>query len=186
MNADRHTTEEDPIDPRQLRNALGRFATGVTIVTTRGPDGRLEGLTANSFSAVSLDPPLVLWSLNRSSPSLASFRKSGCFAVNILAASQTGLSHRFATRRNNKYEDVEFTVGLDGCPLLKDPVATFECATEMMVDGGDHVIFVGRVRRIMWRDGEPLIFSAGQYCTALPLREGRADSDLEEIWHGLG
>lgn len=174
------------IDSRRLRDALGRFATGVTVVTTRGPDGRLEGLTANSFSAVSLDPPLVLWSLKRNSQALANFQRSGFFAVNVLAASRTDLSHRFATPAADKYAGVEATPGLGGCPLLPDPLAVFECATERQIDGRDHVIFVGRVHRLALRDGEPLTFNQGRYCTALPLRRGQAQSDLEEIWAGLG
>lgn len=186
MPPDPAAPEPEPIDPRQLRTALGRFATGVTVITTRGPEGKLEGLTANSFSAVSLDPPLVLWSLIRRSQALPGFQRSGCFAVNILAASQADLSHHFAKPGTDKYADLAWTPGLGGCPLLPDPLATFECATEMQVDGGDHVIFVGRVRRLTLRDGDPLIFNQGQYCTALPLHQGRAQSDLEEIWGGLG
>lgn len=186
MTADRISPTPVRIDPRQLRNALGRFATGVTIITTRAPDGKLEGLTANSFAALSLDPPLVLWSLNRKSPSLASFEQSGFFAVNVLSASQIDQSHRFATPSQDKYEGVSFDVGLGGCPLLSDPLATFECETEAQLDGGDHFIFIGRVNRIAVRDGEPLIFSGGQYCTSVPLRKGEAESDLNDIWHGLG
>lgn len=186
MTADKEPTERATIDPRQLRSALGRFATGVTVITTRGASGKLEGLTANSFAALSLDPPLVLWSLNRRSPSLPGFQESGFFAVNVLSASQIDLSHRFATPSADKYEGLSFEVGLGGCPLLDNPLATFECETEVKVDGGDHVIFIGRVGRITLRDGEPLIFSGGQYCTSIPLRKGEAESDLNDIWHGLG
>jgi flavin reductase (DIM6/NTAB) family NADH-FMN oxidoreductase RutF len=186
MIADNELLAKDHSDSRKLRDALGRFATGVTIITTRGTDGRLEGLTANSFAAISLDPPLVLWSLNRRSTSLSSFQNSGFFAVNVLSASQVDLSHHFAMSRANKYEGVSLDVGLGGCPLLQNSLATFECETERKIDGGDHVIFVGHVRRITSRKGEPLIFSAGQYCTSLPLRKGQAESDLDEIWHGLG
>jgi flavin reductase (DIM6/NTAB) family NADH-FMN oxidoreductase RutF len=186
MTADEQALAKDCIDPGKLRDALGRFATGVSVVTTRGPDGKLEGLTANSFAAVSLDPPLVLWSLNRRSTALSSFQNSGFFAVNVLSASQVDLSHHFAMSRANKYDGVSLEVGLGGCPLLQHSLATFECETERKIDGGDHVIFVGRVHRLTSRKGEPLIFSAGQYCTSLPLREGQAESDLDEIWHGLG
>ncbi len=177
---------EAGIDPRELRHALGRFATGVTVITTRAPNGRLEGVTANSFAALSLEPPLVLWSLSRNSSALAGFQDSGFFAINVLRASQVSLSHRFATRGANKYDDVEFGAGLGGCPLLIDPLATLECETEKQLDGGDHVLFVGRVRKIAFHDGEPLVFSAGQYCTSVPLRQGQAESDLNDIWGGLG
>jgi flavin reductase (DIM6/NTAB) family NADH-FMN oxidoreductase RutF len=160
---------EDAPDERHLRNALARFATGVTVVTTRTQEGKLEGLTANSFSAVSLDPPLVLWSLKASARSLPSFRAAGHFAVNVLAASQHGLCRRFATPRADKFEDVDYTSGLAGCPLLTGALAIFECSMETQVAGGDHVIFFGRVRRAAFDDGPPLIFSAGTYGTHAPL-----------------
>lgn len=155
---------EGAIDPRHLRNALGRFATGVTIVTTCTPQKKLEGLTANSFSALSLDPPLVLWSLRRGAPSLASFLRAGHFAVNVLAAEQWRLSRRFATPRRDKFAEAEFSTGLGGCPVLAGSLATFECETENIVEGGDHLIFLGRVLRAAYREGEPLLFSGGRYC----------------------
>lgn len=173
-------------DGRQLRNGLGRFPTGVTVITTRTPGGRMEGVTANSFSALSLDPALVLWSLNRKSASLDSFLQSGHFAINVLGAAQADLSHRFATPHENKFEGVAFESGLGGSPLLADVLARFECRTENTVEGGDHVLFVGRVHKIAYGAGEPLIFSAGRYCTALPLRGPSAESDLNGIWAGLG
>ncbi|MDQ4060038.1 MAG: flavin reductase family protein [Pseudomonadota bacterium] len=157
--------EQDVVDHRQLRHALGRFATGVTVVTTRTPGGKLEGLTANSFSAVSLDPPLVLWSLRLNAPSLPSFQESGCFAVNILAAEQCHLARNFATPNKDKFENVAYVPGIGGCPLLTGSLASFECSVETTVMGGDHIIFIGRVHRAAYRDGEPLIFSAGNYCT---------------------
>ncbi len=157
--------EQDVVDQRHLRHALGRFATGVTVITTRTLAGKLEGLTANSFSAVSLDPPLVLWSLRRNAPSLQSFLDSGYFAVNVLAANQCDVSRHFATPAPDKFAAIPYTVGLGGCPLLEDTLAGFECSTEHTVVGGDHIIFIGRVHRATYRDGEPLIFSAGQYCT---------------------
>jgi flavin reductase (DIM6/NTAB) family NADH-FMN oxidoreductase RutF len=153
------------IDQRHLRQALGRFATGVTVVTTRTTDGKLEALTANSFAAVSLDPPLVLWSLWRNATSLPSFRESGYFAVNVLAADQCDLSCHFAMSAENKFANVASAIGLGGCPLLPDTLASFQCTTENTVVGGDHIIFIGRVHRATYRNGEPLIFSAGQYCT---------------------
>src|SRR5947207_6985272 len=104
------------MDERHLRNALGRFVTGVTVVTTRTPAGQLEGLTANSFSAVSLDPPLVLWSLKASSSRLASFQSSSHFAVNVLGAWQFALSQHFAGRSDDKFQSVVHAPGLGGCP----------------------------------------------------------------------
>jgi flavin reductase (DIM6/NTAB) family NADH-FMN oxidoreductase RutF len=163
--------EQDMIDQRHLRQALGRFATGVTVVTTRTTDGKLEALTANSFAAVSLDPPLVLWSLWRNATSLPSFRESGYFAVNVLAADQCDLSRHFAMSAENKFANVASAIGLGGCPLLSDTLASFQCTTENTVVGGDHIIFIGRVHRATYRNGEPLIFSAGQYCTHALLGE---------------
>ena len=173
-------------DSRQLRNALGRFPTGVTVITTRGPDGKREGLTANSFSALSLDPPLVLWSIVRKSASLPGFLASGRFAINVLASDQSHLSHRFAKPSDDKFAGLELLEGLGGSPLLPGTLASFECETQQAIEGGDHLLFVGRVHRIRYRSGEPLIFNAGKYATALPLRTGSAESDLNAVWGGLG
>jgi flavin reductase (DIM6/NTAB) family NADH-FMN oxidoreductase RutF len=174
-------------DSRQLRNALGRFPTGVTVITTRGPDGKREGLTANSFSALSLDPPLVLWSIVRKSGSLPNFLAAGHFAINVLASDQSHLSHRFATPSDDKFAGLDVHEGHGGSPLLPGTLASFECETQQTIEGGDHLLFVGRVRRIRYRNGEPLIFNAGKYATALPLRTpGSAESDLNAVWGGLG
>ena len=173
-------------DTRELRNALGRFPTGVTVITTRTPGGKMEGLTANSFSALSLDPPLVLWSISHKSNSVASFLESGHFAINVLAAGQADISHRFATPKEDKFDGLAVGEGFGGSPLLDGVLAAFECKTESTIDGGDHLLFVGRVHKISYGDGEPLIFNAGRYCTALPLREPFAVSDLDSVWSGLG
>jgi flavin reductase (DIM6/NTAB) family NADH-FMN oxidoreductase RutF len=173
-------------DGRQFRNALGRFPTGVTVITTRVPAGKREGLTANSFAALSLDPPLVLWSINHNSPSVEGFVSSGHFAINVLRASQTDISHRFATKHENKFQDVQFDDGFGGSPLLRGVLATFECKTEQTIDGGDHLLFVGRVHRISFGEGEPLIFNSGKYCTARSLPAAYAVSDLDAVWGGLG
>jgi flavin reductase (DIM6/NTAB) family NADH-FMN oxidoreductase RutF len=157
------------MDERHLRNALGRFVTGVTVITTRTAAGKLAGLTANSFAAVSLDPPLVLWSLKTTSSSLASFESTDHFAVNVLGTWQFELSQHFARRSEDKFAAVEHALGLGGCPLLSGALATFECSKEARVVGGDHVVFFGRIERAAYREGEPLIFSAGKYGTHLPL-----------------
>lgn len=151
------------IDHRKLRQALGRFATGVTVVTTRGPSGRLEGVTVNSFSAVSLDPPLVLWSLRRDSASLPSFLDGRMFIVNVLAAEQQAVSRRFAASGRKTFTGVAYTLNGHGCPLIDGCLASFECETDSTIEGGDHVIFIGRVQAAHHRDGEPLIFSGGRY-----------------------
>jgi flavin reductase (DIM6/NTAB) family NADH-FMN oxidoreductase RutF len=160
----------DSTEPRYLRNALAQYPTGVTVITTCSPDGRLEGLTVNSFAALSLDPPLVLWSLRRESASLPSFLASGRFAINVLGCEQSHLSKHFAARRSEKFETVAYSRGLGGCPILESPLALFECVTESTREGGDHVIFFGHVDRVSFREGNPLIFSAGLYWTREPMQ----------------
>lgn len=152
-------------DVASFRNALGRFATGVTIVTTLDPTGRPVGLTANSFNSVSLDPPLVLWSLARRSLNLRIFLDAGHFAVNVLAADQRRLSDRFARPADDRFAGVDWEAGTAGVPVLAGATASFECATDSLVDGGDHVIFLGRVARCRHADKEPLIYHAGRYST---------------------
>jgi flavin reductase (DIM6/NTAB) family NADH-FMN oxidoreductase RutF len=153
----------DVLDSLGLRHALGRFATGVVVVATCTPEAELVGLTANSFAAVSLDPPLVLWSLNRKASSFSGFTRSGFFTVSILGAEQEALARHFATRKDDKFASVAFTRGHGGCPLIANSLATFECRAEATMDGGDHLVFLGRVLHATYREGEPLIFSAGQF-----------------------
>ncbi len=154
---------------RELRRALGCFATGIAVITTRTCDGRIEGLTANSFSSVSLDPPLVLWSLQSRAPSLDGFTNSGWFAVNVLTASQHHLSRHFATPAVDKFAGLDWTPGLGGCPVLAGTLARFECSVHGTMAAGDHVIFIGRVGRVGFRDGVPLLYSAGSYGVPVPL-----------------
>lgn len=186
-----HMTDfaEKPIDARHLRNAFGRFATGVTVITTRTASGKLEGLTANSFAAVSLDPPLISWSLRRSAPSFGSFVAANHFAVNVLCAQQHALCRHFTTPRLDKFEDIAFVDGLHGAPILTGSLATFECRTENTFEGGDHLIFIGRVIRATYRDGEPLIFSSGRFCLPSLIEEQAAGdrncATLSEDWSGL-
>jgi flavin reductase (DIM6/NTAB) family NADH-FMN oxidoreductase RutF len=163
--------EGDAVDAPGLRQALGRFATGVAVIATRTPEGKLEGLTANSFAAVSLDPPLVLWSLRRNAPSLPAFRGSGAFAVNVLSSQQRELSRHFATPSVDKFSGVPHAPGQGGCPLIEGCLAWLECQIDSTVEGGDHLIFIGRVLRASFGEGEPLIFSAGQYWRTAALGE---------------
>ncbi len=157
-------------DPRDLRAALGRFATGVTVVTTRTPEGRLEGLTVNSFSSVSLDPPLVLWSIQKRAPSVGSFERAPYFAINVLGAEQQAYCRQFSTPSPDKFAGVPTSEGLGGCPLLDDCIASFECLRHALVDGGDHWIVIGRIERAVSREGVPLIFSSGTFHVPAPLR----------------
>lgn len=158
-----------PLDARELRRALGSFATGVTIVTTFTRERGAVGLTVNSFSSVSLDPPLVLWSLSRRSPSLAVFEAARHFAINVLAAGQQQLSNRFASPIPEKFSGVGWSAGLDGVPLLDGCTATFECRARYQLDGGDHVIFIGEVERFARCSKEPLLFLGGRYYRAEPV-----------------
>jgi flavin reductase (DIM6/NTAB) family NADH-FMN oxidoreductase RutF len=166
--ARRAVLDAETLAPEQLRRAMGCFATGITVVTTQAADGKLEGVTANSFSTVSLDPPLVLWSLARSARSFAQFAGAPHFAVNVLGAGQVGLSRHFSVARADKLTGIEHHLGHGGCPVLTGVLAHFECVRESMIDGGDHLIFIGRVLRASFREGEPLIYSGGRYHRAVP------------------
>ena len=153
-----------------FRAALGMFATGVTIVTARGADGGPVGLTANSFNSVSLEPPLVLWSLARSAGSMPAFERGSHNAINILAAEQHALAERFASKAVDRFKDLAFREGAGGAPLIDGAAAVFECFNRSRYEEGDHVIFVGEVERCEWRAGAtPLIFHSGRYFTELPL-----------------
>lgn len=152
-----------PNDSQAFRAALGSFATGVTIATTMSPSGDPIGVTASSFNSVSLDPPLVLWSLSKKSLSLPAFAASGHFAIHILAADQSALSDRFALSQSDKWEGLNWHEGTCGSPLLDQHAAVFECLTAHEYDGGDHVILVGEVISYKTHDRPPLLFHGGQY-----------------------
>lgn len=151
------------MDSQTLRNALGQFATGVTIITACTARGERVGLTANSFNSVSLDPPLVLWSLSLYSPSLLAFQHCSHWAVHVLSASQEALSQRFASSGIDRFAGLEMRDGLGGAPLLDGCVARFECRNEARHAGGDHMIFVGQVERFDNFGGAPLLFHGGRY-----------------------
>lgn len=150
-------------DGRAYRQALGRFATGVTVVTCRDATGRPAGLTVNSFTSVSLAPPLVLWCLEKTSPSLAMFTTCGHFAINVLDASQRPLSDVFADPAADRFAGLPVEDGLGRAPLLPGCLAQFDCALDAVHDGGDHVILIGAVRRYRQRAGDPLIYFGGGY-----------------------
>jgi len=151
-------------DPRSFRQALGCFATGITVVTSVGLDGEYLGFTANSFNSVSLDPPLVLFSLDRGAYSLKAFEAAGVFAINILREDQEAVSIAFARALSSKWDGVRTEIWQTGSPILVDALASFDCETTSMHDGGDHVIFVGRVLRLRAGvDGRPLLYFRGAY-----------------------
>jgi flavin reductase (DIM6/NTAB) family NADH-FMN oxidoreductase RutF len=155
---------------REFRASLAMFATGVTIVTARTPEGAQVGLTANSFNSVSLQPPLVLWSLAQAAGSMAALSTGSHYAINILAADQKELAERFASRREDRWKGVLFTEGVGGAPLLTGAAATFECFNRSRYEEGDHVIFVGEVERCSHRAGAaPLLFHGGRFYTEHPL-----------------
>lgn len=155
--------ETAPFDPRQLRAAFGQFPTGVTVVTARAADGRRIGLTANSFSSLSLDPPLVLWSLMKSAPSCSDFVATGHFAINVLAQDQIHLSRTFATPSPDKFADVACADGPGGVPLIDGGSARLVCRNVGQYDGGDHLIFIGHVVQFASFSKAPLVFHAGRY-----------------------
>jgi len=155
---------------REFRASLAMFATGVTIVTARAASGELIGLTANSFNSVSLEPPLVLWSLARAAGSLPALSTGSHYAINILAADQKELAERFAAKRDGRWADVAWTEGAGGAPLLTGAAAVFECFNRSRYEEGDHVIFVGEVERCSHRAGAaPLLFHGGRFYTEHPL-----------------
>ena len=158
-----HDADEAAPPPPQLRKALGRFTTGVTIVTCRAAGGALVGLTANSFSGVSLEPPLVLWSLRLASPNLPAFTAARFFTINVLAETQLSLSRHFAAAVAHKFAEGTWSDGVNGAPVLAGCAAVFECEALTHHEVGDHRLFVGRVLRASDAAVRPLLFQAGHY-----------------------
>ena len=151
------------IDPRAFRNVLGQFCTGITIITTVH-DGAPVGFACQSFAALSLDPPLVLFSLDRRAYSVPAFHETGAFAINVLSDSQRHLSQIFATALIDKWDNVSYELWNTGCPILTDALACFECKTQHIYDGGDHLIFVGRVTKLRYdTEAAPLLYFRGAY-----------------------
>jgi flavin reductase (DIM6/NTAB) family NADH-FMN oxidoreductase RutF len=162
------SSDNSAIDPRDFRNALGTFATGVTIVTAMSAEGRPYGVTCNSFASVSLNPPLVLWSLGMFSQGLTIFQNASHFVVNVLGASQQGLASQFAKSSGDKFAGVNWTAGLGNAPVLADVVASFQCRAANRYYGGDHVIFLGAVEAYAYDHREPLLFARGSFGHFVP------------------
>ncbi len=155
------------VEPGDFKEALGCFATGVTVISAVGPRGELIGITVNSFNSVSLDPPLILFSLNRRAYSLRAFLSTQACAVNILRAGQEEISDRFASALDDKFSGIEHELWDSGCPILTGALASFECKIRHTYHGGDHVIFVGEVTRLRHDpEGQPLLFHGGKYLGA--------------------
>ena len=152
------------LDARELRNALGQFATGVCVITTVNQEGHAVGMTANSFSSVSLDPPLVLWSLQNGSDIYDTFATPERFAINVLALEQEDLSNLYASKGDHRMAAEHYTLGSNGAPLLEGALVSFECGLHATHEGGDHLIIVGRVLDVVSREGgKPLLFHGGRY-----------------------
>jgi flavin reductase (DIM6/NTAB) family NADH-FMN oxidoreductase RutF len=161
--ASRGMAMDAEIGAEALRSALGRFATGVTVVTCRWADGGLVGLTANSFNSVSLDPPLILWSLSKRARSLEAFRSATHFGVNVLAWDQVEIAQRFSQPVPDRFAGIAFHEGEGGVPLLDGCVARFVCVTHHQYEGGDHLIFVGRVHTCSAEDKPALVYYGSRY-----------------------
>lgn len=160
-------SEPQAIDPKALRKVLASFATGVTIITTNDASGQPVGVTANSFSSVSLSPPLVLWSLSRNAFSMPAFESNGYWAVHILAHHQESLSNQFARSGDDKFAGMSLEPGINGLPLIQGCAARLQCRTALKYEGGDHLILVGEVLQYEAMDTSPLVFHAGRYAVAL-------------------
>jgi flavin reductase (DIM6/NTAB) family NADH-FMN oxidoreductase RutF len=169
----------------EFRNALGVFPTGVAIVTARSADGLLHGMTVSSFNSVSLEPPLVLFSVARTVSSFSTWLMATAWGVSVLAESQDGLSTRFAQSGGGKWSGVEPMMGSTGVPLIPGALAHFECERYAVHDGGDHLIFVGRVLALGRPAGSfaPLVFFSGRYHLIDRPRQGASEND-ERLLHG--
>lgn len=172
---------QENVDLRRLRQAFGSFATGVTVVTSRTAEGDPIGFTANSFTSVSLDPPLLLVCLAKSSSNVGHFSRSGHFAVNILGEAQKDVSARFASRGADRFGETAWRDSALGSPLIDGSVAWFDCETDNIVDAGDHVIMIGRVAYFDQTDARPLAYLRGHY-----LDLGLVEATAESVSHHGG
>ncbi|MBV7486454.1 flavin reductase [Bordetella sp. BOR01] len=180
---------ETAIDPRELRNTLGSFVTGVTVITTLDQEGNPQGVTANSFSSVSLNPPLVLWSQSLNAKSFSAFRDSEHFVVNILGHHQVEISQRFARTGEDKFAGIKTVPGVTGSPVLDDCAAFLECRKIATYPGGDHAVYVGEVLRFARTETRPLAFSGGKYMLAYvhdigSVENTKGESELRQV-HAL-
>ena len=155
-------------DSQHFRHALSQFATGVTVITTRLADGSFLGLTASSFNSVSLDPPLVLWSLSQGASSMPVFTENSHYVINVLSGDQARLAERFAMRIDNRFEGVDFELSYTGLPILTGASAWFECHNRSRYPEGDHVIFVGEVERCDVEPKAALVFHGGKFVATTP------------------
>jgi len=156
-----------PIDKNELRRVMGHFATGVTVITTLSKEGEIHGLTANAFTSVSLEPPLLLISVDKKAESYPYFEESRIFTVNILGEDQETLSRRFAVSGggSKKFEGIAYHTGANGAPILEDAISYIECGLYAAYDGGDHTLYLGEIKQAEIFEGKPLVFFRGGYRT---------------------
>jgi flavin reductase (DIM6/NTAB) family NADH-FMN oxidoreductase RutF len=159
-------------DARQFRDALAQFATGVTVICARAGADRFVGLTANSFNSVSLEPPLILWSLAVGSESLPAFETTERYSINVLAAEQAELAHRFSRPHADRFAGVDFRLGWADAPLIEGCVAWFECRHAARHRAGDHIVFIGEVATCERSRGRGLVFHHGHFGTTVALPDG--------------
>ena len=170
------------IDPAEFRRCLGSFVTGVTVITALDETGAAIGITANSFNSVSLDPPLIVWSLRMNASSFPAYSKATRFVVNILSEEQVDVSNRFAKSGPDRFNGVATTPGISGVPLIDGCSAHLECRTEAIYPGGDHLLFLGRVERIVSSARKPLAFGAGKYMVVHPYdHSGNGDVNVASL-----
>ncbi|MBT00513.1 MAG: flavin oxidoreductase [Oceanospirillaceae bacterium] len=172
-------TTQTEFDPKAFRRALGNFATGITVITATAPNGERVGVTANSFNSVSLDPPLILWSIDKRSGSFKVFEQASHFAVNILAADQIDLSNHFAKPSDDKFAGIEFDEGAGGAAVLRDCAAVFQCEKYEVVEGGDHWILIGKVVGFEDIGRAPLLYHQGSYSAVIPHQRFPAKAEEE-------
>lgn len=152
-----------PIDNDEFCAALSRFASGVTVVTTKDADGNLHGITVSAFCSLSLEPPMVLICIEKITGSHYAFEESEVFVVNILSEGQDQVSEHFASPIPHKFGDIEYHPGIDGVPVLDGALVNLECRLKYAHEGGDHSIFIGEVEKVSIRDGSPLVYFHGEY-----------------------
>jgi flavin reductase (DIM6/NTAB) family NADH-FMN oxidoreductase RutF len=163
MSSQKASGGPEPVDVDLFRRVCSRFATGVTIVTTSSPDDQPRGLTVNSFTSVSLDPPLVLVSIDTRNHIVSRFPEGAPFAINILSEDQEELSRRFAASLEDRFEGVSWRKGIGGEPIIDGAIACFECTVQRAVEAGDHTILIASVKNVRLADGEPLVFFDSDY-----------------------
>lgn len=174
------TNAQPALDPRQFRRALGNFACGVTIVTACDANGHKVGVTANSFNSVSLDPPLILWSLDKRSSAWETFQQASHFAVNILASTQIELSNHFARPQEDKFAGIEHLAGAGGAPVFQGCAGNFQCSSYQHIDAGDHWLIIGQVEHFEDFSQPPLVYHQGGYAMVLPHPRGSKPEVIEQ------